>query len=186
MSANRCCSDFKLPGNGSSKGGFRHSPASQQMSASLIGCHCQAPCFRCLSSSPRGSRFSTWSALRLRWSPKSLARSGWRASHLGGWLKSELGGGLNSASPIMSAIGCKAAIQGRLQPDDCCWGWSGLSHQRPTTAAFDPKRTCGMAKWGIFQRRPAYTFVGVDSGNSIQMYLKSSCRIWSFLFKLSV
>jgi len=50
------------------------------MAASLIGCHCQAPYFRPLSSSLRGSRFSTWSALRLCWPPQALVGSDWRAS----------------------------------------------------------------------------------------------------------
>ena len=58
--------------------GFRG--PNQRMSASLIGHHCQAPYFWSLLSSPRGSRFSTWSALRLRWPPQALAGSGWWAS----------------------------------------------------------------------------------------------------------
>ncbi len=42
-------------------------PQSRQreMSASLIGHHCQALCFRRLLSSLRVSRFSTWSALHV-------------------------------------------------------------------------------------------------------------------------
>ena len=35
------------------------------MSASLIGRHCQAPCFRRLLSALRASRFSTWSAFQV-------------------------------------------------------------------------------------------------------------------------
>ena len=34
------------------------------MSTSRIEHYCQAPCFQHMSSSLRGSRFSTWSALR--------------------------------------------------------------------------------------------------------------------------
>jgi len=66
-------------------------PFSTSMSASLIGHHCQAPCFLALVFNSRGSRFSTWSALRLRWPSQASVGQVRRASLWGCCLKCRFG-----------------------------------------------------------------------------------------------
>ena len=61
------------------------------MSTSRIEHYCQAPCFQHMSSSLRGSRFSTWSALRSVQAATGIGPIGLESLALGGRLMTELG-----------------------------------------------------------------------------------------------
>ena len=88
------------------------------MSASLIGHCCQAPCIRCSLSSLRGSRFSTWSALRVVQAATSIGRNGLESLALGRLLMTELGQNLPKMPCVPSGSSCpdssRTYIQWRL------------------------------------------------------------------------